>query len=70
MLGGMMMYGCRCVSVVSYEVTVITGDLWNAGTDAAVFLTIYGENGDTGSRQLRRSRNHRKKFRSGQVMFL
>jgi len=46
---------------------VMTGELWNAGTDAAVSLTILGEMGDTGSRQLRHSRNHKKMFRAGQV---
>jgi len=56
-----------CVSVVTYEVTVTTGELWNAGTDAAVSLTMFGELGDTGSRRLRRSRNHQKMFRAGQV---
>lgn len=53
--------------VVAYEVTVVTGDLWNAGTDATVFLTLFGDTGDTGCRQLRRSRNHRNKFCAGQV---
>jgi len=56
-----------CDSAVAYEVTVTTGELWNAGTDAAVSLTMFGEMGDTGSRQLRRSRNHQKMFRAGQV---
>lgn len=56
-----------CVSVVTYEVTVMTGELWNAGTDAVVSLTMFGELGDTGSRQLRRSRTHHKMFRAGQV---
>lgn len=56
-----------CVSVVTYEVLVMTGELWNAGTDATVSLTVYGDLGDTGSRELRRSRNHQKMFRAGQV---
>jgi len=56
-----------CVSVVAYEVRVMTGELWNAGTDAAVSLTMFGDMGDTGRRQLRRSRNHKKMFRAGQV---
>jgi len=45
----------------------MTGELWNAGTDATVSLTVYGDLGDTGSRELRRSRNHQKMFRAGQV---
>ncbi|KAK7503970.1 hypothetical protein BaRGS_00004702, partial [Batillaria attramentaria] len=38
--------------VIKYEVTVVTADLWNAGTDANVYLTVYGDRGDTGVRQL------------------
>jgi hypothetical protein len=34
--------------VILYEITVITGDKLGAGTDANVFLTIYGENEDSG----------------------
>lgn len=59
------MYGC--CTVVTYEVTVVTGDLWNAGTNANVYLTLCGEHGDTGMRQLFRSRNTQKKFQAGQV---
>ncbi|XP_070337373.1 oxygen-regulated protein 1 isoform X10 [Equus asinus] len=39
-----------------YEVHVATGELWNAGTVANVYMSIYGEKGDTGSRQLFRSK--------------
>ena len=28
-----------------------TGDLWNAGTEATVFVTLHGERGDTGVRE-------------------
>ena len=38
--------------VIKYEVSVVTGNLWNAGTDANVYLTVYGDRGDTGVRQL------------------
>ena len=37
--------------MVVYEVTVHTGDLWNAGTEATVFVTLHGERGDTGVRE-------------------
>ncbi|XP_044287456.1 lipoxygenase homology domain-containing protein 1 isoform X2 [Varanus komodoensis] len=50
----------------SYEVHVITGIVWGAGTDANVYLSIYGERGDTGERHLKRS-NHINKFEKGQV---
>ncbi|NWV97363.1 LOXH1 protein, partial [Machaerirhynchus nigripectus] len=51
----------------TYEVHVLTGTVWGAGTDANVFLSIYGmERGDTGERQLKRS-NNLNKFEKGQV---
>uniref|UniRef100_A0A3P9N0R2 Lipoxygenase homology PLAT domains 1 n=1 Tax=Poecilia reticulata TaxID=8081 RepID=A0A3P9N0R2_POERE len=49
----------------SYEVYVYTGTMWGAGTDAKVYITIYGETGDTGERWLRKS-NHLNKFEKGQ----
>lgn len=51
---------------ITYEVTVFTGDMMGAGTDANVFINIYGENGDTGERPLKKS-NHMNKFERGQV---
>lgn len=52
----------------TYEVHVLTGTVGGAGTDANVFLSIYGvERGDTGERQLKRSNNFNK-FEKGQVM--
>ena len=61
------MKGCHLLlSVTVYEVHVTTGDLWNAGTEADVYISIYGEKGDTGSRQLLRSQKP-KKFVKGQV---
>ncbi|RXM32399.1 Oxygen-regulated protein 1 [Acipenser ruthenus] len=49
-----------------YEAHVVTGDLWNVGTEANVYITVYGEKGDTGSRQLLNSRKLIK-FCKGQV---
>ncbi|KAL7975753.1 hypothetical protein Chor_001243, partial [Crotalus horridus] len=50
----------------TYEVHVITGLIWGAGTDANVYLSIYGERGDTGERHLKYS-NHLNKFEKKQV---
>ncbi|XP_028851636.1 lipoxygenase homology domain-containing protein 1 isoform X2 [Denticeps clupeoides] len=50
---------------VEYEITVITGTMSGAGTDASVYVNIYGENGDTGERALRKS-NNINKFETGQ----
>jgi hypothetical protein len=36
------------VLVIPYEITVFTGDKPDAGTDANVFLTLYGEHEDSG----------------------
>ncbi|KAF7660325.1 hypothetical protein LDENG_00284760 [Lucifuga dentata] len=49
----------------SYEVHVFTGSLWGAGTDANVYINIYGQIGDTGERRLRYS-NKLNKFEKGQ----
>lgn len=54
------------LSVNSYEVHVFTGTMWGAGTDANVYINVYGETGDTGERWLRKS-NHLNKFEKGQV---
>ncbi|XP_006900600.1 PREDICTED: uncharacterized protein LOC102868630 [Elephantulus edwardii] len=43
--------------VTIYEVHLATGELWNAGTKANVYISIYGEKGDTGSRHLLRSKS-------------
>lgn len=64
---------CKCTRsprvvfiVNSYEVHVFTGTMWGAGTDANVYITVYGEIGDTGERRLRKS-NNLNKFEKGQV---
>lgn len=54
------------LSVTVYEVHVTTRDLWNAGTEANVYISVHEERGDTGSRQLLRSQKS-KKILKGQV---
>lgn len=53
-----------CCKAIPYEVTVWTGDIKGAGTDANVFLQIYGENGKTEEVQLR---NRTDNFEKGAV---
>ncbi|KAK7896482.1 hypothetical protein WMY93_021807 [Mugilogobius chulae] len=53
------------LEVNSYEVHVFTGTMWGAGTDANVYINIYGETGDTGERHLRKS-NNLNKFEKGE----
>lgn len=64
---------CEDISLVSassiliYEIRVITGSRPHAGTDANVYLTLYGEKGDTGERKLVKSQTNANKFESGQT---
>ncbi|XP_040597444.1 oxygen-regulated protein 1 isoform X2 [Mesocricetus auratus] len=58
--------GQPVLPVTKYEVYITTGELWNAGTLANVYLSIYGEKGDTGSRKLFRSKSALK-FLRGQI---
>lgn len=51
----------------TYKVSVMTGDVYGAGTDANVFLTVYGDQGDTGERKLRKSETNGNKFERGSV---
>uniref|UniRef100_H2ZAW5 PLAT domain-containing protein n=1 Tax=Ciona savignyi TaxID=51511 RepID=H2ZAW5_CIOSA len=48
-----------------YKVHVFTGDVFRGGTDANVFITIFGENGDTGERKLLKSETNTDKFERG-----
>nr|XP_025128908.1 lipoxygenase homology domain-containing protein 1-like [Bubalus bubalis] len=41
-----------------YEVKVYTGDVLGAGTDADVFINIFGEYGDTGERRLENEKDN------------
>ncbi|XP_013375654.1 PREDICTED: oxygen-regulated protein 1 [Chinchilla lanigera] len=49
--------GQPILPVTVYEVCVATGELWNAGTVANVYISVCGEKGDTGSRLLFRSKS-------------
>ena len=53
--------------VLQYHVSVHTGSRRGAGTDANVFLNIFGEQGDTGERPLKQSKTNRNKFEKGNV---
>lgn len=56
-----------CLSVARYRVTVCTGELEGAGTDANVYLCLYGDVGDTGERLLYNCRNNTDLFEKGNV---
>ena len=53
--------------LVNYTVEVTTGKKMGAGTDANVFLNIFGDYGDTGDRFLEKSSTNRNKFERDQV---
>lgn len=50
------------LAATSYLVSVRTGDVRGAGTDANVFVQIFGAKGDTGKLQLRSAENTKNKF--------
>ncbi|CAL8070988.1 unnamed protein product [Calicophoron daubneyi] len=54
-------------SLRQYEIKVVTGDVPHAGTDSNVFLTLYGDNGDSGERKLAYSKTNMNKFEKGQT---
>eukprot|EP00047_Mylnosiga_fluctuans_P014195 m.36272 g.36272 ORF g.36272 m.36272 type:complete len:2392 (+) comp5381_c0_seq2:48-7223(+) len=53
--------------LLTYQVAVKTGDVLGAGTDANVYVVLYGENGDSGERKLEHSLDHRNKFERKQT---
>lgn len=53
-----------------YEVSVYTGSKRGAGTDANVFLNIFGQRGDTGERPLSKSKTNMNKFEKNEVSYL
>ena len=55
------------VSVHKYQVFVKTADVKFAGTDANVYLQIFGERGDTGKRHLHGSHGSSVQFEQGSV---
>lgn len=56
-----------CLPVARYRVTVCTGELEGAGTDANVYLCLFGDVGDTGERLLYNCRNNTDMFEKGNV---
>lgn len=57
------------ILVHQYQVKVQTGDIADAETEAEVFITIFGERGDTGKRRLYKSKSEGKPFTRGKVIF-
>ncbi|XP_029778617.1 lipoxygenase homology domain-containing protein 1 isoform X1 [Suricata suricatta] len=53
------------LDIVLYSVQIFTGNIPGAGTDAKVYITIFGDLGDTGERYLGKSENRTNKFEKG-----
>lgn len=53
--------------MIKYRVTVCTGDVSGSGTDATVFLCLFGDLGDTGDRTLVNCKNNVNKFEKANV---
>lgn len=51
----------------TYVVDVFTGDVFGAGTNANVFITLFGEYGDSGEKKLLKSETNMDKFERKQV---
>ena len=59
---------CNVFSLAtSYHTSVKTGDIMGAGTDANVFIKIFGEKGDTGTLALKSADNTKNKFERGRT---
>jgi hypothetical protein len=50
--------GVASAPLVTYKVSVTTGDRPGAGTDAKVTLNVYGEHGESGDIKLENGRNN------------
>ena len=50
------------IALGTYTVTVVTGSDKGASTDANISITIYGDNGDSGVKQLAKSSTNKNKF--------
>ena len=52
--------------ITQYHVAVKTGTVRGAGTDANVYIILYGERDDTGKVFLKHSKTNKNKFENGQ----
>jgi lipoxygenase homology domain-containing protein 1 len=59
--------GSQFLDSISYHLKIKTGDIRNAGTDANVYLKIFGEKGDSGKKKLKRSDTTTNKFERGRI---
>ncbi|CAF1514926.1 unnamed protein product [Adineta ricciae] len=55
------------ITTVLYVITVTTGDKDRSGTNANVFLTIYGDRANSGERELKESTKPKSQFEQGKI---
>ena len=55
------------VTVVPYEVTVTTGDVAEAGTDAKIFITVFGTKGSTAPIELEKNEDRFERARTDTI---
>ena len=55
------------LAATSYQVSVKTGEIRLAGTDANVHIKIFGDKGDTGTLQLKNADSSKNKFERGRT---
>jgi len=54
-------------SATTYKISVKTSDVSGAGTDANVFVVLFGEYGDSGEIRLKDSETNKSPFETGQT---
>lgn len=57
----------QTIGMTNYKIFVKTSDISGAGTDANVFITIIGDNGDTGELELKKTKTFSNLFERGQT---
>ena len=58
---------CADLAAMTYRVSVKTSAVSGAGTDAGVFVVLFGEYGDSGEIQLRDSETNKNAFQNDQT---
>lgn len=57
----------KIISETSYKISVKTSDVRGAGTDANVYIILFGMNGDSGELHLKNSETSNNPFETGQL---
>ena len=55
------------VAATTYKISVKTSDIRGAGTDANVYVVVFGQNGDSGELHLKESETNKSPFENNQT---